>query len=452
MPLRESMPQFGRGWGWSLTLMGGSNLRLVPKMGYPSVSAVYRRSEDYLWTNFLPASILANYADRKPGRHQHIHVELNPLRMRRFYSVSKGRMDMDIVKRLFRWGSLTILGIGATPWLAAQYLPPTAYSVTVTNSMFGTPVTMKIYRDGNAVLVDNPSGDTHSVTLYNLAAGTSLFWDAKDPASACTTGKLAGDWGDPFSAPDIEDMLKHPSKPPAKEMYNGFTTDVTEAVDPAQKTAVKVWREVKTGLYLRIDFTMPGTAKPSTVVESRNYIPMKPTASVFETPPSCKDPGTIAPELYRPQLEKFAQTVGGAAKDYIPANIPPGSQNACTMLLRIADSKMQPIPNTQVAIDLSYDIDKPPHYTIGSTFSGGHLMEVTGQLHDGVLRVDNVPAVFDLELLFSGGHAGASSATVFRHCSGPQTVLLFVKSGETGAPDSWMWVRSGKYAAVPGRR
>jgi hypothetical protein len=359
---------------------------------------------------------------------------------------------LDILKPLFSWGSLALLGIAAAPCLEAQYAPPTEYSVTVTNSMFGTPVTMQIYRDGNRALVDNPSGDTHSRTLYNLAAQTTLFWDAKDPANACTIGKFAGDWGDPFTAPDIEAMLQHPSKPPARQMYNGFTTDVTEAVDPAQKAAIKVWREVKTGLYLRIDMTMPGAAKPTTVLESRNYTPAKPPASALETPPSCKDPGTIAPELYRPQLEKFAQMVGGTANDYIPANIPPGSHNACTMLLRIVDSKMQPVPNTQVAIDLSYDIDNPPHYTYGSTFSGGHLKEVTDQLRNGVLRVENVPAVFDVELVFSGGHQGASSATVFRHCSGPQTVLLYVKFGETGTPDPWMWVRSGKYAAAPGGR
>jgi hypothetical protein len=359
---------------------------------------------------------------------------------------------MNIVKPFFRWGGLALLGIAAASWLEAQYAPPTAYSVIVTNSMFGTAVTMQIYRDGNKAVVDNQSGDTHIRTLYDLAAQTSLFWDAKDPANACTIGKLAGDWGDPFTAPDIEDMLKHPSKPPAKAMYNGFTTDVTEAVDPAQKVAVKVWREVKTGLYLRIDMTMPGAAKPTTVLESRNYTPAKPPPAAFDTPPSCKEPGTIAPELYRPQLEKFAQMVGGAANDYMPANIPPASQNSCTMLLRILDSKMQPVPNTQVAIDLSYDIDKPPHYTVGATFSGGHLKEVTDQLRNGVLRVENVPAVFDVELMFSGGHEGGSSAVAFRHCRGPQTVLLFVKSGETGTPDSWMWVKSGKYAAAPGGR
>jgi len=359
---------------------------------------------------------------------------------------------MYIVKPLFIWGSMALLGTVGAPWLAAQYMPPTAYSVNVTNDMFGTPVAMQIYRDGNKALVDNQSGDTHIRTLYDLAAKTTLFWDAKDPSNACTVGKVAGDWGDPFTAPDIEDMLKHPSKPPTKEMYIGFTADVTEAVDPAQKVALKVWREVKTGLYLRIDMTMAGAAKPTTVLESKNYIPTKPPASAFETPPSCKDPGTIAPELYRPQLEKFAQQVGGAANDYIPANIPPGSQRACTMLLRILDSKMQPVPNTQVAIDLSYDIDKPPHYTVGSTFSGGHLKEVTDQLRNGVLRVDNVPAVFDVELMFSSGHQGGSSAVAFRHCSGPQTVLLFVKSSETGTPDSWMWVKSGKYAAAPGGR
>jgi hypothetical protein len=46
--------------------------------------------------------------------------------------------------------------------------------------------------------------------------------------------------------------------------------------------------------------------------------------------------------------------------------------------------------------------------------------------------------------MFSGGNR-SSSAMLYRKCSGPETVLLYVDK-DAGA--DWIWVKSGKYAKV----
>jgi hypothetical protein len=110
-----------------------------------------------------------------------------------------------------------------------------------------------------------------------------------------------------------------------------------------------------------------------------------------------------------------------------------------------------------VALDLAYDQNNPPHYVMGGSpsgrtvYSGGHLKEYTADIHNGVLRVDNIPASFDLELTFGGGNKGASSALLYRKCSGPQTVLLFVVKNPNKVSDGadYIWVKSGKFATVP---
>ena len=81
-----------------------------------------------------------------------------------------------------------------------------------------------------------------------------------------------------------------------------------------------------------------------------------------------------------------------------------------------------------------------------STFSGGGLKEYTSQLRNGVLRLENVPDHFDLELSF--GTPGTSSSLVYRHCAGRETVLLYVVKNDDKISDGGdlMWVKSGKYA------
>ena len=128
------------------------------------------------------------------------------------------------------------------------------------------------------------------------------------------------------------------------------------------------------------------------------------------------------------------------------------------MLMRfVAAGAMKPLADFQVALDLAFDPNNPPHYVMGGSpsgrtvFSGGHLKEYTAQIQNGVLRIDNVPSVFDFELTFAGGNKGASSAILYRTCSGPQSVLLFVVKNPDKVSDGadWMWVKSGKYATLP---
>jgi hypothetical protein len=85
-------------------------------------------------------------------------------------------------------------------------------------------------------------------------------------------------------------------------------------------------------------------------------------------------------------------------------------------------------------------------------FSGGGLHEVTAQIRNGVLRIDNVPPQFDLETAF--GNAGSSSSLIYRHCFAPETVLLYVVKNPAKISDGgdWLWVKSGKYATVAAPR
>jgi hypothetical protein len=112
----------------------------------------------------------------------------------------------------------------------------------------------------------------------------------------------------------------------------------------------------------------------------------------------------------------------------------------------------------QVAVDKTVDLDHPASYQmrIGSggraTFSSGGLKEVTSQLQNGVLHIDDAPLHFDLEMAF--GNGGSSSALIHRQCFGPQTVLLYVVGNPDKLSDGtnyWLWVKSGKYATLPAR-
>jgi hypothetical protein len=116
---------------------------------------------------------------------------------------------------------------------------------------------------------------------------------------------------------------------------------------------------------------------------------------------------------------------------------------------------MEPITSGfQVAVDPAYDIDRPPHYTIGvstqahSSFSGGGLRDLTSQLRNGVLRLDNVGKTFDIEFALANG--SSASAVIYRQCFAPETVLLLVLKNAQKTADGadWLWVKSGKYATV----
>lgn len=343
--------------------------------------------------------------------------------------------------------------------LAQTFVAPITYSVTTINNLLGTAVTMTVYRDGSRAMIENTGTGAHTRSVYDLTAHSNISWDADHPEVGCSTGKYSGDWGDPFTSADIEGMLKSSPPAPAPQTINGLATKVYEAADPASKVRIKVWREVKTGLYVRVDMTDPATNKTITMIETKQFSTAKPNPALFILPSGCLNKNGDPPK-FQTALDKFAEEVGGSAADYEDATRGPGSPNSCTMLLRFVGAHgMQPLSNFQVALDLDVDLKSPPQYSMGGSpsgrtvFSGGHLKEYTAQVRNGVLRVDNMPDHFDMETTFAGGNKGASSAILYRHCTGPQTVLLYVLKNpdSVGEGADWMWVKSGKFATAAGQ-
>jgi len=70
-------------------------------------------------------------------------------------------------------------------------------------------------------------------------------------------------------------------------------------------------------------------------------------------------------------------------------------------------------------------------------------------MRSGVLRLDNVAKLFDLETVFTNG--GSASGAIYRQCVAPRTALLLVVKNPQKISDGaeWLWVKSGKYATVP---
>ena len=337
------------------------------------------------------------------------------------------------------------------PGLWAQYAPaPAQYSVTEDDGMSGQPSALVIYRDGDLAVMDHPGRHTRS--LYNLKNHTQFGWDTQHPENGCSNGTFSGDWGDPFEASDVDAILKTSTKPPTSATVNGIATKMFEGVEPQSKTAIKVWREPKYGMVIKAEMTPPGGAT-ATMVEVKKYSLAKPAAEIFVLPPACAN----APPPPPTAAQRFAADTGDDGANFVDATIGPGSPNSCTMLIRFVKAgSLQPLSDFQVALDLAYDQNNPAHYVMGGSpsgrtvFSGGHLKEYTAQIQNGVLRIPEVPASFDLEMTFAGGNKGASSALLYRKCAGPQTVLFYVVKNPDKLADGadWMWVKSGKFATV----
>jgi hypothetical protein len=339
----------------------------------------------------------------------------------------------------------------AAPGLWAQFAPPpTQYTVTQVGGMLGPGESMVIYRDGDQVILDHP--EHHIRSLYNLKTHTNLGWDSKDPSGVCSNGRFEGDWGDPFTVTDMEDLLKSSKTPPTNDTVNGVATKVYEVIEPQSKSKIKIWREPKYGLVMKAEMTPPGGAA-TTLIETKQFSFTKPPAAIFALPAACANAAPPPPTA----AERFAAETGDAGANFVDATMGPGSPDSCTMAMRFVQAgSMQPLSDFQVALDLAYDQNNPPHYVMGGSpsgrtvFSGGHLKEYTAQIQNGVLRVPNVPPSFDFEITFAGGNKGAGSAILYRKCSGPQTVLLYVVKNpdKLGEGADWMWVKSGKFAAV----
>jgi len=322
--------------------------------------------------------------------------------------------------------------------------------------MMGVASNKTITVDGSKVLVDEsyspdpafPKG-RHTRTLYDLQAHTSYAADLIDAANPCTTGTVSGEWGDPFatSAEFRDQLAKMNPHQVGAETVNGFATKVMEAVEPTTKSKYKIWMEPQYGMVVKIEGAGPD-GKVMIAGEVKRLSVGKPNAAVFAMPAAC---ATAAPPVHVPTLEeRVASESGGNAADFVDATKGPGSRNSCTMLLRLVGAgAMQPVATGYyLALDLNVDLDHPAHYVMGGTsrFAGGGLKEYTGQMRNGVLRIDNVPDHFEFEMTYEGG---AASALLYRQCAGPQTVLLYVfkNPGRLADGGDFVWVKSGKFAA-----
>ncbi|MGA2752425.1 MAG: hypothetical protein ABSE53_01560 [Terracidiphilus sp.] len=350
--------------------------------------------------------------------------------------------------------------LACAPFLNAQ-TPPTAYTITEPGGAPGSSTT--IYRNGSKALMamDQPAqGSTPASRTYNLvdiAAGTNYTWNPDDSRVGCSVGTFSGDWGDPFAmtADLSDDIAKGNLKPTGTETVDGISAQIYSGV--TQGTNIKVWLDQKDGLVLRAVTNAPNAA-PMTLVDITKVSFTTPPTSRFILPAACagvKPPPTPA--------ELIADETGDDAANWVNANYSPGSTNSCSIVVRVVAAKtMAPINRKfQAAIDTTYDQNNPtpPHYVFGvgndgtSTYSGGGLHEITDQIRNGMLRIDNPPAYFMFGVNIPTPNHGADVGLIYRQCFAPVTMLYYVVKDPSNPADGgdWLYANSGKYAVPPTR-
>jgi hypothetical protein len=339
---------------------------------------------------------------------------------------------------------------------SAQTAPaPVAYTVTATNSMLGAPQTTKTYRLGSQSLIDqfDPADPKapHSRSLYDLATHRNLSWSWPDNSAGCGTGTFSGDWGDPFTG--AGDLIGPGAKVIGADTILGMTATILEG--SVSGATVRAWVDKKYGMVLKAQLGQAGSPL-KTVMEVTDISLTPPPASVFAVPATCA--AAAAAPLPPTEAERIAAATGDSADNFVNAIYGPGSKNSCSVLLRVVRAgAMTPIVNRlQVAIDTTYNVDNPPHYVYGmgndgtQTFSGGGIHEITSQIRNGIVRIENPPAYFNLAVNLMKPGTGASEALIYRQCFAPTTVLLYVVKDpdNPSAGGDFLWVKSGKYAAV----
>jgi hypothetical protein len=351
---------------------------------------------------------------------------------------------------------VALLSLAAAACLAAQ-TPPTAYTITESGGPPGATTT--IYRSGSkALMVSNTPAQgatpaSRTFSLYDLAKGINYTWNPDDTAVPCSAGTFSGDWGDPFAGTaELEgDIAKGDLKPAGSETINGIATQVYAGT--TQGANVKAWIDMKDGLVIRVQVSSPGAAAMTMVNVTRASF-VTPAASLFALPASCagvKPPPSAA--------DLIAAETGDDPANYVNGMYGPGSKNSCSVVLRVVNAKtMTPITHIQVVIDTAVFPDNaPPSYTMGvaddgaTTYSGGHVMEITNRVHNGVVRLGLPPEHFMLGINIPLPHHGGSIGLVYRQCFAPTTVLLDVVKdyGQDDQSQDLLWVKAGKYATPP---
>jgi hypothetical protein len=350
--------------------------------------------------------------------------------------------------------------LALTALLPAQ-TPPTAY--TITQALAGSNAgTMTVYRSGSLAVIETkhpaePGGTPayRLLSLYDLKAGVSHSWDPTATPISCSAGTFSGDWGDPYQSTTelTAGIAKGELKPTGVETINGIPTKVYSGA--SQGMNIKAWLDQKDGLVIKAGFGAPG-GPMTTMVDIRSVSLATPPASVFVLPAACtgvKPPPTAA--------ELMAEETGDSGANFVNASYGPGSKNSCSIVIRVVAPKtMAPVTlKWQAAIDTTYNQDDPtpPHYEFGvgrdgsSTFAGGGIHEITGQIHNDMLRIDNPPAYFNLAMnVIQPGH-GTGIGLVYRQCFAPVTMLYYILKdpNDPGSGGDYLYAKAGKYAAVP---
>jgi hypothetical protein len=353
---------------------------------------------------------------------------------------------------------LLCAGLAAAPLLAPAQTPPTAYTITEG----GAAGTMTVYRSGTKAVIETnqpaQSGGVaahRTLTLYDLKAGVSRTWDPTATPISCSVANFSGDWGDPYaSTADLTaSIAKGDLKPAGAETLYGIPTKVYAG--SAQGMNLKAWFDEKDGLIIKAAFGAPG-GPMTTMVDIRRISTAAPPASIFVLPAACagaKPPPTAT--------ELMGDETGDDGANWVNAIYGPGSSNSCSIVVHVVAAKtMAPINRKyQAAIDTTYDQNSPtpPHYEFGvgtdgtSTYSGGGLHEITSQIHNGILRIDNPPAYFMLGINIPTPNRGANVGLVYRQCFAPVTMLYWVVKDPANPANGgdWLYAKSGKYAAPP---
>jgi hypothetical protein len=354
---------------------------------------------------------------------------------------------------------LSCLALLAITALLPSQTPPTAYTITqpIVGSDGGTAT---IYRSGSQVAMEyihsnvpNGTPGHRTLSLYDLNAGFSHTWDPAIAPPSCSVSRFSGDWGDPFgmTAELTAGIAKGDFKPTGVETLAGISTKVYTNISP--QGTVKVWLDVKDNLVIRAQVTS-ASAAPLTLADITKVSFAPPPASIFALPAYCagvKPPPTPA--------ELIADETGDSADNWVSARIGPGTKASCSILLRVVAAKtMAPINRKyQVAIDTTYKFENPPHYTFGvgldgtATFSGSGLHEITNQIRNGMLRVDNPPEYFTFSVNVPTPHEGAADGFIYRQCFAPVTMLYYILKDPTdpGKGTDFLYAKSGKYSTVP---
>jgi hypothetical protein len=341
----------------------------------------------------------------------------------------------------------------------AQAPEPTSFAITEAAAGGAPGASTTIYRSGDKVLMDfrrpaqggNPASRT--LTLYDLQTHVNVTWDpAANPPACGGVGTFSGDWGDPYTM--ISDVnagiAKGEIKPAGTETIAGIPTQIYAGTSSG--SAIKVWVDTKDGLVMRAVVEMPGGASLTMADITKVSIGPQP-ASLFVLPAVCKGvkPPPSAADL-------IADETGDDPANYA-SNAGPGSKNGCSVVLRVVSAKtMTPISHIQVVIDTAVFPDNaPPAYTMGvaddgaTTYSGGHVMEITNRVNNGMARLGLPPDHFMLGVNIPLPHHGGGIGLVYRQCFAPTTVLLDVVKdyGQDDQSQDLLWVKAGKYAAVP---